>query len=42
MDLVIYLLRKYETYDSKLLDIAMFVVVDDGSTVSYEIPKFKS
>lgn len=40
IDSVISLLREYETYDPNLLDIVMFVIVDDGSPIVYEIPKF--
>jgi hypothetical protein len=34
------LLREYEGYAPKLLDRVMFVVVDDGSPVDYEVPSF--
>ncbi|WP_169778159.1 glycosyltransferase [Campylobacter curvus] len=37
---VISLLREYETYDPRLLDIMEFIIVDDGSPIEYEIPKF--
>ncbi|WP_148417379.1 glycosyltransferase family A protein [Helicobacter pullorum] len=40
IDSVISLLREYESYDPNLLDIVMFVIVDDGSPIAYEIPKF--
>lgn len=37
---VIDMLRFYETFCPKTLDVVMFVIVDDGSPISYEIPKF--
>ncbi|MBD5165901.1 glycosyltransferase family A protein [Helicobacter sp.] len=40
IDSVISLLRLYESYSPELLDLIMFVVVDDGSPLHYEIPHF--
>ncbi len=37
---VISLLRHYETMDPWLLDQIQFVIVDDGSPVTYDIPAF--
>ena len=37
---VIDLLRFYEKYDTDLLNVIEFVIVDDGSPIEYEIPKF--
>lgn len=37
---VFSLLRRYETYAADLLDLIQFVVVDDGSSLTYEIPDF--
>jgi len=37
---VVDLLRKYETYSSDVLDVLQFVIVDDCSSVKYEIPDF--
>lgn len=34
------LLREYEQYSPELLDVIQFVIVDDGSPVSYDIPEF--
>jgi len=39
-DWVFDLLAKYQSYDASLLDRVHFVIVDDGSPVGYEIPKF--
>src|SRR5712671_109790 len=39
-DWVFDLLAKYQSYDASLLDSVHFVIVDDGSPVGYEIPKF--
>ncbi len=39
-DALIRLLRRYEGYDPALLDRIHFVVVDDGSPITFEIPKF--
>ena len=40
IDSVVSLLREYETFAPDLLDCVEFVIVDDGSPVSYEIPRF--
>jgi len=40
IDSVINLLKHYETYDPWILDQVQFVIVDDGSPIKYEIPKF--
>ncbi|MGM3173672.1 glycosyltransferase family A protein [Dickeya lacustris] len=37
---VVSLLREYEQYDPALLDMIQFIIVDDGSPVSYDIPDF--
>jgi hypothetical protein len=37
---VLGMLRQYERYDPKLLDLLHFVVVDDGSPLRFEIPHF--
>ncbi len=39
-DAVFELLRKYQSYGPALLDRVHFVIVDDGSPISYEIPEF--
>lgn len=33
-------MRIYETYSPELLDKVEFVIVDDGSPIAYEVPKF--
>ncbi|MDA3967804.1 hypothetical protein [Helicobacter sp. WB40] len=40
IDSVISLLRDYEKYNKDILDVVLFIVIDDGSPVSYEIPQF--
>ncbi|MDQ8039910.1 MAG: glycosyltransferase family A protein [Rickettsiella sp.] len=40
IDSVICLLRLYEQYDPVLLDVIEFVVVDDGSPITYSLQKF--
>lgn len=40
IDSVCNLLRIYETYSPELLDKVEFVIVDDGSPIAYEVPKF--
>ena len=40
IDAITGLLREYETYDPRLLDCVMFVIVDDASPISYEVPAF--
>lgn len=37
---VLNLLNAYAKYDSELLDIMEFVIIDDGSPLKYEIPDF--
>ncbi len=39
-DALIRLLRRYEGCDQALLDRIHFVIVDDGSPITFEIPKF--
>lgn len=34
------LLKRYEKYESDLLDRIQFVIVDDGSPVQYDVPEF--
>lgn len=40
IDSVISLLKEYETYDPWILDQVQFIIVDDGSPIKYDIPKF--
>lgn len=40
IDAINELLREYEAYDANVLDRVMFVVVDDGSPINYEVPSF--
>jgi len=40
IDSVLSLLQEYEKMDPVLLDQIQFVIVDDGSPISYEIPEF--
>lgn len=41
IDSVVSLLRRYETYGADVLDRLHFVIVDDGSPVTYEVPEFR-
>jgi hypothetical protein len=39
-DAVLAIFRRYATYPKEILDRVLFVVVDDGSPVAYEMPHF--